>query len=185
MTFLTTAIVMWLLPAAPAQQPLASAAVHPYADDESEGRVVLSTPVSLPTNVTIPAAYDDLVDTMLRRSPTFRGQCLRIGRATELRIAVQRSVIVPPQSALTHLVRQHGRINADVEVGTLGDVVLLLAHEFEHIVEQLDGVDLAAMARRPGTGVRADPRTGHFETTRAIAMGQRVAREVAVAVARR
>jgi len=50
----------------------------------------------------------------------------------------------------------------------------LIAHEIEHIVEQLDGVDLEAQA---GNG--AVWSSGHrtFETRRAIEVGRRVARE--------
>lgn len=186
MTVLVGALLVLILPAAPAQQRFASAAVHSYGDDESDSRPVYSTSVSLPPNVRMEAGYDDLVDAMLRSSPTFRGQCTRIGRATRLQIVVRRSLLAPTQSAVTHLTRQiDGRLDAEVEVGPLGDVVPLIAHEFEHIIEQLDGVDLPAMAGRSGTGVRSDPRTGHFETERAIAIGQRVAREVSRAVARR
>jgi hypothetical protein len=186
MTTLIGALLMLIVPAVPAQQRFVSTVVHQYGDEDSESRAVFSSPVSLPPNVAIPADYDDLVDGMLRSSPTFRSQCSRIGRATQLHIVVQRSVFAPPQSAFTTLVRHSGgRIDAGVEVGVLGDVVLLIAHEFEHIIEQLDDVDLAAMAGRPGTGVRTDPRTGQFETERAIAIGQRVAREVSRAVARK
>ena len=46
----------------------------------------------------------------------------------------------------------------------------LIAHEFEHVIEQLDGVDLAAHAALPHTGVTS---IGHstdiFETMRAHA----------------
>ena len=63
-----------------------------------------------------------------------------------------------------------------------GDSLIeLIAHEFEHILEQLDSVDLAAMAARSGTGVRAVSELGHFETDRAIAAGRRVESEMASA----
>ena len=55
----------------------------------------------------------------------------------------------------------------------------LIAHEFEHIIEQLDGVDLAARAALPNTGVTA---FGHaadmFETTRAQRTGLKVVSEL-------
>jgi hypothetical protein len=186
MAALMGAILLLTLPAGPALQRFASNVVHPYGDAESESRAVFATPVGLPSNVTMPAAFDDLVDTMLRLSPTFRAQCSRIGRAEQLHVVVRKSLLAPPQSAVTRLVRQDdGRLDAEVDVGPLGDAILLIAHEFEHIIEQLDGVDLASMAVRAGTGVRSDPRTGQFETERAIAVGQRVARETSRAVARR
>jgi hypothetical protein len=56
--------------------------------------------------------------------------------------------------------------------------VLLIAHEFEHILEQLDEVDLPSMAARPATGVHTVPGSDHFETDRAIAAGRAVRAEV-------
>ena len=84
-----------------------------------------------------------------------------------------------PDEAMTRIVRRpDGVIDAGVQVGSAGDPVLLIAHEFEHILEQLDGVDLPSMAARPATGVRLVSGSGHFETERAIAAGRRVADEV-------
>jgi hypothetical protein len=186
MAALMGAILLLTLPAGPAPQRFASSAVRPYGDAESESRAVFATAVGLPPNITMSAAFDDPVGAMLRLSPTFRAQCSRIGRAEQLHVTVRRSLLAPSQSAMTRLVRQDdGRLDAEVEVGPLGDAIMLVAHEFEHIIEQLDGVDLASMAVRPGTGVRSDPKTGQFETERAIAIGQRVARETSRAVARR
>ena len=55
------------------------------------------------------------------------------------------------------------------------DLTELLAHEFEHLIEQLDGVDLKALARDGEARRLAD---GAFETDRAMAAGQQVAGEV-------
>jgi hypothetical protein len=182
---LNGAFIVVTLLAVPAQQRLASAVVNTYGDERAEVRAV-SGAVGLPANVAMPSAYDELVTAMLRSSPTFRGQCSRIARTPHLSVVVRRSISAPAQAAVTHVFRRpDGRLDAEVEVGLFGDVALLLAHEFEHIVEQLDGVDLAGMAARPGTGVRTDPRTGQFETDRAIAIGRRVAREVSRDATRR
>ena len=178
--------MLWLpLPVGAAQSRFASL-VQTYNDEASDSRAVFAASVGVPPNVSIPTEYHDLLDTMLRASPTFRAQCTRIAQASQLHITLRRSLFAAPQAALTSLTRREdGRIDADVEVGVFGDVTQLVAHEFEHILEQLDGVDLPGMANRRGTGVRADPRTGQFETERAIAMGRRVALEVSRASARR
>ena len=55
------------------------------------------------------------------------------------------------------------------------DAAELIAHELEHILEQLDGVDLQAQA---GNGVVWKAGDGAFETRRAIEAGRRVAREI-------
>ncbi len=58
-----------------------------------------------------------------------------------------------------------------------GDVEMI-AHELEHIIEQLDEVDLAQKARRSRSGVRAtDGGRSVFETTRALHVGLRVVQE--------
>ena len=74
--------------------------------------------------------------------------------------------------------RPDGGIEAGVQVGLSGDPTLLIAHEFEHILEQLDGVDLPLMASRAGSGVHRVAGSEHFETDRAIAAGRRVLEEV-------
>jgi hypothetical protein len=186
MSFLICALLILTVPAAPAQQVLASGTVRIYVDDGTEGPSADRDSARLPSNIVRDAAYTRDVDAMLRSSPTFRAQCARIARAPHLRVSIHPSVLPPSQSAATHVTRQPGgRLAAEVEIGPLGDPVQLIAHEFEHILEQLDGVDLPALSDRPGTGVRSDPRSGSFETERAIAVGRRVAREVSIVVARR
>ena len=185
MTTVIGAILLLTTPAAPAQQALASNAVHVYGDDEAERTSLPAQALVLPDNITVAAAYQDLVDAMLRQSPTFRAQCARIAAAPHLRVDVQRSLLAPTHAAITQLTRQNGRLEAQVAVSPFGDPILLIAHEFEHVVEQLDDVDLPAMAVRPGTGVYADPLSGGFETERAIAVGKRVERELSRAAVRR
>jgi hypothetical protein len=138
-------------------------------------------PAGMPANVLIPAVYRPTLVEMFRYSPAFRRQCGRLARATDLRIDLTPSMRpgMAPGEALTLIVRRpDGVLEADVRIGPVGDPVLLIAHEFEHILEQLDGVDLSSMATRPATGVRLVRGSGHFETDRAIAAGQRVLEEV-------
>jgi hypothetical protein len=55
----------------------------------------------------------------------------------------------------------------------------LIAHEFEHIIEQLDGIDLSSRVHLPSSGVsRGRGEADAFETTRAKRMGVTVAAEV-------
>ena len=186
MGVLIAAILALTSPAVPAQQLLAANIARAYWDEAAESRAVFAGPAQLPANVAIAPAFESIVAEMLRRSPSFRAQCSRIARAGHVRVVVRRSLMAPRQSAVTRLTRQQGgRLDAEVELSPFGEDALLIAHEFEHIIEQLDDVNLAALANRRGTGVRTDPASGHFETERAIDMGQRVAREVTRAVARR
>jgi len=68
-----------------------------------------------------------------------------------------------------------GGFAADIEIRNTFEIPELLAHEFEHLIEQLDGIDLAVLAKR-GQARRLED--GAFEPRRAIAAGQRVAGEV-------
>lgn len=178
MTWIPVIVPMWLL-LAPAQQVMALNAGHVYI--EADAAAVAASAV-LPTNIQLPGYHRSIVQEMLRRSPTFRRQCSRIGRYRWLHVTVGVSLSParPAAGATTTITRNaFGGLEADVRLPPQGELVELIAHEVEHILEQLDEVDLAAMASRSGTGVYAVREVGHFETDRAIAAGRRVASEVA------
>jgi hypothetical protein len=82
--------------------------------------------------------------------------------------------------ATTDVVRDaSGKLWADIAIVQLNNDGELIAHELEHIIEQLDDVDLAAKVSQPNSGVRATGDNGNlFETTRAMRVGLQVAREV-------
>jgi hypothetical protein len=138
-----------------------------------------SDAVEAPTNLTVPSGYQTAIDQMLARSPMFRRQCLRLAGAPHLAVIVR--MLHPHASgprARTQIRQVDGsRLIAAVEINPLGDFMELLAHELEHIIEQLDGIDLAARASvaRSGVWSCAD---GTFETSRAVRVGTLVASEV-------
>jgi hypothetical protein len=124
--------------------------------------------------------YNSTIERMLARSATFRRQYARLIRASHLSIVIK--YVLPAgrrEPAMTRLVRRpRGMIEATVHVAPSTRLVELLAHEFEHIIEHLDGIDLHARGRLPASGVWRTVDANTFETSRAIAMGQRVALEV-------
>jgi hypothetical protein len=133
----------------------------------------------VPANLTVSDSFLPLVESMLRTSPMFRRQCLRIAGATGLTVVI-RSRPSHPQGARARTqltMGPAGRRHAVVEVMAMQDHAELIAHELEHIIEQLDGIDLATRVTIPDTGVRrcAD---GAFETTRATRTGLAVAEEM-------
>jgi hypothetical protein len=65
------------------------------------------------------------------------------------------------------------------------DAIASLAHEIEHVLEQLDEVDLAAAVAAKVHGASATGRPPVFETRRAIVVGGLVADEVAAHRGRR
>jgi hypothetical protein len=118
-----------------------------------------------------------LVEAMLRRSPTFRQQFRRLVNARLGSISLRREVLRTSR-ALTEMTPVNGRLFAIVRLGTGDDDVELIAHEIEHVIEQLDGVDLRARAQLPGTGVYfCGSDRGTFETVRSIRAGLKVAQE--------
>ena len=137
----------------------------------------------LPSNVTVTSLYHQLLSRMLARSPTFRQQCARLGRAHNLTVEIKTEIAARRDAprAWTNIVRSAGdRLHATVTVPRTDRPAELIAHEIEHVLEQLDGVDLAALSRVRRSGVR-ECDCGHidaFETTRAIKTGLRVSQEV-------
>lgn len=137
----------------------------------------------LPPNLTFPSSYRSVFDLMRQRSPTFRRQCARIAGAS--RLTVELRTDPPPAGsrarALTRIVRDPlGVTHAVMQIGGVENLTELIAHELEHVIEQLDGIDLRSKARFGSSGVRhcGCAESDAFETARAIAMGLRVAREV-------
>lgn len=133
----------------------------------------LEQALSIPPNLQAPAVVRSLLDTMWRHSPTFRAQCSRLRRAALL---IDLHLDIRERRARTEVVNSMGRaVRAEIYINhTLGSLVELIAHEMEHIVEQLDDVQLAADDRH-GVSRSAG---GAFETARAVHIGQKVAGEV-------
>jgi hypothetical protein len=134
-------------------------------------------------NITVSSAYQPVVAQMLARSATFRRQYARIAAAPHLSVVVRSHAVMGSRlPALTNIRRAaHNRLEAVVSIAASARIAELIAHEIEHIIEQLDGVDLPVKARLRSSGVRrvTDQSLDAFETNRAIAAGLRVAREVA------
>jgi hypothetical protein len=131
------------------------------------------------SNLTIASFYQPIIDAMLARSPTFRRQCARIAATPLLSVLIRSDTAVGRRAkALTQIHRlPGGRVEANVQLSHGTDVRELIAHEIEHILEQLDGVDLHAKSQLRGSGVRRVPDLEAYETTRAIVTGRRVAHE--------
>jgi hypothetical protein len=128
-----------------------------------------------------------VVARMCRRAPTFRRQVVRLARAQQLDVTLSPAAFGAGARvrARTAMTRVAGELRSAVVEVPHGDALLLaelVAHEFEHIVEQLDGVDLAAWEGRSGVyRVDESVRSGAFETERARQVGRIVAGEVAAA----
>jgi Tol biopolymer transport system component len=147
------------------------------APDLNEGPLV--PPVVLPSNLEVASVFRPFLDKMWQASPTFRGQWRRLAAGTGVRLSVLVEDLPRPASsskARTVLRHQNSSlVSAHVYLKPSLDAAELIAHELEHILEQLDGVDLQVQA---GNGVVWKSGDGDFETRRAIEAGRRVAREI-------
>jgi hypothetical protein len=163
-----------------------SSAMRLHVDD---GRAVPQfEEVRLPPNLIVSAALRQTVESMLRDSPTFRRQCARLRDSPLLTVSVEQ-VVIPAaagsQALTDYSVGHAGRTFAHVRLGQTMDREEIIAHEFEHITEQLDGVDLPSLARHGAAGVRLAGNVDRFETERAVAMGRQVSQEIRTARRRR
>jgi hypothetical protein len=142
----------------------------------------LSEPFELPSNLDVSPKYRAVVDAMVRLSPTFRRQLRRIANETNLAVVLRGSLAQRSYGAraTTRFARHTGGgLTADIELMPLEDDVELIAHEIEHVIEVIDGVDLVARAALPDTGVRAKSSDNLvFETVRAKRIGLKVTQEV-------
>ena len=183
-TVLALASCLFLLHGRPAIAQSSSAfervsltSVHHYVAGDAIPRQL-----ALPPNLVVSDMFRPLVESMLRESPTFRRQCVRL--AGEPALTVHLTVNPPPRRAdrraTTRLTRNvNGHLTAVVDIGPFENTQELIAHEFEHIIEQLDGVDLAARAAQPHTGVSTvGSAVDMFETMRAQRMGLKVLSEL-------
>ena len=129
---------------------------------------------SLPFNVDA-GTLEPIALALLQQSPTFRQQCQRIAAAIVLRVQVR---IVPAlqRSRGETTIRRYetGSLRADIQLSFGDDYVELLAHEFEHVLEQVDRVSLADQLATGQAWLTAD---GAFETARAMEVGARARHE--------
>ena len=126
-----------------------------------------------------------VVADMCQHSPTFRRQVVRLGQQQGLVVTVEPGLFGPASRAHAHTAIHWvngGLRSADVRVepGDAVRLVELVAHEFEHILEQADGVNLAQWIGRAGVR-RVGGGDGPIETERARRVGRRVALEFATA----
>jgi hypothetical protein len=133
----------------------------------------------LPDTVQIDRSLRPRISVMLKRSPTFREQCRRVAttRLLYVRVHINGTLFDHRFRARTRILRfQSGVIIAEVELRTPWSPEEWIAHEFEHVLEQIERVPLVELADRSGSVWRtADDM---FESERAIRAGRTVLEEI-------
>jgi hypothetical protein len=139
-------------------------------------------PPQPPPNIHIAEVLADVFDDLLSASPTFAAQCDRIAHARYVHVTVNPVMSMSTTSrgsARTTMRRfSSGALLASVDMPvplTTIEYAELFGHEFEHIIEQVDRVNLEALTLlRDGASRLSD---GAYETTRARRVGQAIADE--------
>jgi hypothetical protein len=153
------------------------------AGPHAEGRHAGGT--EAPWNIEAHGSVRKFIGEMLEKSPTLRRQCAEISAAPHvavtLRITSRSAGFTRARTTMFKYTSGYLRAVVEIPVGT--DLVELLAHELEHITEQIDGVDLAGLARTKSDVTYHEE--GIYETTRAREAGEAAAREVDDARTRR
>jgi hypothetical protein len=136
----------------------------------------------LPPNIRTTADLRPLIEDLLARSPTLRAQCVRIAVARQTYVSVTVSLAPFPSLARARSTarRYHtGLLVVDVEIPPASqDFAELLAHELEHVIEFIEGLDFKHLAKTRGAGVVQCDNSGSFETDRAKIAGRTVKFEI-------
>ena len=94
----------------------------------------------IPANVELLTSISDALQRIYDQSPTFRAQCDRIARAKHLRVRIRIDPSIPAKCRAFTIVQRRGfEIVAEVHLPPSGDHSELVAHEFEHVIEQVEG----------------------------------------------
>jgi hypothetical protein len=109
---------------------------------------------------------------LVQRSATFRRQCARIAATRVLRVTLNVGKVLDDRARAQTIINRYeaGGIRAEVTLRFAEDYLELLAHEFEHIIEQIDRVSLRDEVAH-GRAWRMP--NGAFETRRASDAGIR------------
>ena len=129
---------------------------------------------SLPFNIDA-GTLEPVAIALLQQSPTFRQQCQHIAATIVLRVQVRVVPALPASRGETTIRRYDtGALRAEIQLSFGDDYIELLAHEFEHVLEQVERVSLTQQA---ASGQAWLTQSGAFETARAMDVGARARHE--------
>lgn len=114
------------------------------------------------------------LEDVARRSPWLRQQLDRLERDERLTMSVDvKPRVEGRHRALTQLESRANGLHARVTIVVEARTVELIGHEFEHIIEHLEGVRVEQRLRRKDAGVRSSAEH-QYETERALLAGRQV-----------
>jgi hypothetical protein len=137
-------------------------------------------PCALSRDIQVVPEIRPLVEHMFTSSATFHAQYCRIAEAPNLVVGVLLDPTLPAEHLRSRTaVRRYdsGLMVAEVAVCPGTRTEEWIAHEFEHILEQLEGVNLPKLATVNASSVWYSG-SAMFETSRAVAAGRTVYEEL-------
>ena len=169
--------------ASPSSAPQRASQAQP--DPQASQRLEQTEPASpvaecraIPANIDVQEKLERTVLHLIERSRTFRRQCAAIGAVpsvhVSLRLASGLGMLVRARAEIATL--PDGRTRASIHVPVSRDLPELVAHEFEHVIEHLDGIRQRAAA--PGSRGLIEVGPDAYESKRAIVAGRAAAMEV-------
>ncbi len=147
------------------------------AEAQSAAPRALPPDLVLPSNLVVPDVIQPLVTAMWQRSPTFRRQCARLAETPGVVVRLEVTRRTGHAVAIAQVKRHAEGIEAALQIEWRKPDLYVehVAHELEHVLEHVDGVDIARLERQGLDGVMKV--AGIYETARARAVGRVVARE--------
>ena len=136
--------------------------------------------VAIPANMIVDRAIAPMVMRAISEVETIRRQCGLIASASHLRVSIRLHpgrLIGGTRAQATITRYAFGAIRVEITLPVTSRHIEMLAHELEHVIEQLEGARLHELVGQRHSGVRrfAD---GAFETRRAEQAGRAAEREV-------
>ena len=113
----------------------------------------------------------------MERSETIRRQCEELAAARAVVVLEWGAMTDSQLHARTAMDVRDGVVVAIVQLPPVGDTIMLMAHELQHVIEQTRGLDLRAEAQRAGSGVWQSS-GNYYETQAAVDVSRRVAEEM-------
>lgn len=133
----------------------------------------------MPPTVIVESPLEAYIQKMLNRSEDFRRQCLALAAQPQVYVRVQMVLYGLPPSvfAKTDVQRTSaGPLIATVRIQPSVNWSEWIGHEFEHILEQVEGIRLKDF-RQNGSG-RWESSSDMFESLRAITAGREIRRQM-------
>jgi hypothetical protein len=121
------------------------------------------------------STFDRVIERGWERSETIRRQCEELASARAV-VVLQWGAMDSQSHAKTWMAIHDGVVVATVKLPPVGDTIVLMAHEFQHVIELTRGLDLEAEAGRRGSGVWKT--LGGYETQAAVDVTKQVAKEL-------